>query len=73
MPSLIESFGQLALEAASCGVPTVCFENTGVTEIVQHLKTGYVAKNNSEADFKNGIEWCLKNKIQLKYQIIALI
>ena len=62
MPSLIESFGQLALEAASCGVPTVCFENTGVTEIVQHLKTGYVAKNNSEADFKNGIEWCLKNK-----------
>jgi glycosyltransferase involved in cell wall biosynthesis len=59
MPSLIESFGQMALEACSCGTPTVCFANTGVTDVVQHLKTGFVANHGSDDDFLRGIIWCL--------------
>ena len=74
VPSTLESFGQLALEASSCGTPSVCFENTGITEIVEHLKTGYVSKMNSVSDFENGIDWCLnkENSLNLSKNCIKL-
>lgn len=59
MPSLLESFGQMALEASSCGTPTVCFNDTGITDVVEHLKTGYVAEHSNNDDFYKGILWCL--------------
>jgi len=62
VPSSLESFGQLALEAMSCGIPTVCFDKTGVVDIIDHLKTGYISKENSISDFINGINWCLDKK-----------
>jgi len=40
MASLGEAFGQTALEAASCGTPTVAFEVGGIPEIVRHCDTG---------------------------------
>ena len=40
MPSLIEAFGQVALEAAACEIPTIAFNNTGVAEIISHKKNG---------------------------------
>lgn len=74
IPSYLESFGQIALEALSCGTPSVCFDKTGVTEVVQHLKTGYVAKNNDREDFEKGIFWCLdfSNKKNLYDECIKL-
>ena len=44
MPSRIEAFGQVALEAGSCSLPTISFRNTGVEDIVDHKKNGYLAK-----------------------------
>ena len=38
MPSRIEAFGQVALEAGSCSLPTISFRNTGVEDIVDHKK-----------------------------------
>tara|TARA_B100001964_G_C14213064_1_gene591403 strand:- start:602 stop:1828 length:1227 start_codon:yes stop_codon:yes gene_type:complete len=61
IPSLIEAFGQVALEAASCNVPTVAFKNTGVTEIIEHKKNGYLAEFNNSEDLFNGINWCLED------------
>ena len=63
IPSLLEAFGLIALEAIHCGVPCVVFENTGLTSIIDHQKNGYVAKYNSEEDLETGISWCLKNMI----------
>ena len=34
VPSLVEAFGQVALEAASCNLPTVAFNDTGLSEII---------------------------------------
>ena len=61
MPSISEVFGQISLEGASCSTPSVVFENTGITDLITHKKTGYVAKKNDFIDFQKGIEWCLQN------------
>jgi len=34
MPSTAESYGMMAVEAAACGVPTVCLKGTAVEEVV---------------------------------------
>ena len=60
-PSVQESFGQTVLEAACCGLPSVCFENTGFCDVVDHKVSGYVAKSEDENDLINGINWCLNN------------
>ena len=61
-PSLIEAFGQVALEAASCKLPTLAFNNTGVTEIILHKVNGYLANYRDVDDLSNGIKWCLDKK-----------
>ena len=62
MPSLIEAFGQVALEAAACNVPTVGFGNTGIQEIIIHKKNGYIAEFKNSEDLYEGIKWCLEDK-----------
>lgn len=42
MPSYLESFGLALLEAMSCGVPTISSNTGGITELVEHGKTGFV-------------------------------
>ncbi len=64
-PSRLETFGQTASESQACGTPVVAFNNSGLTEVIMHLKTGYLAKSFNTDDFANGIKWVLKslNKI----------
>ncbi|NRB37949.1 MAG: glycosyltransferase [Pseudomonadales bacterium] len=66
-PSLEESFGLVFLEAMCCGVPSVCFENTGAaTDIVQHKHTGYIAKYKNSEDLAEGIKYALLEKTRLQ-------
>jgi glycosyltransferase involved in cell wall biosynthesis len=60
-PSLQESFGQTILEASCCGIPSVCFEDTGFCDVVSHKNNGYVAKLDTEDDLIEGVNWCLDN------------
>ena len=60
-PSVQESFGQTALEAASCGLPSVCFEGTGFCDVIDHKVNGYLVKREDEKGLIDGINWCLKN------------
>jgi glycosyltransferase involved in cell wall biosynthesis len=43
MPSLYETFGQVAAEALACKTPVVAFDSGGVREVVRHEQTGYLA------------------------------
>ncbi len=44
VPSIIESFGQVAAEALSCCTPVVSFDTSGLRDIVHHRSTGLVAR-----------------------------
>lgn len=59
VPSLQEAFGQTASESMACGTPVVAFGATGLLDIVDHKKTGYLAKPFESADLACGIEWVL--------------
>lgn len=43
-PGINESLGMVFLEAQSCGLPVVAFDNAGVPEAVNHGKTGLLVK-----------------------------
>jgi len=59
VPSRFEAFGQVALEAAACGTPSVGFSNTGVNEIIEHKFNGYIAKYLDTFDLSEGIKFIL--------------
>lgn len=44
VPSMVESFGQVAAEALSCATPVVCFDCSGLKDIVITGRTGLLAK-----------------------------
>ena len=55
MPSRMEAFGQVALEAGSCSLPCVSFKNTGVEDIIKHNDDGYLADYLNIEDLTRGI------------------
>ena len=65
VPSRQESFGQTASEAHACGTPVIAFDNSGLTDIVEHLKTGYLAKAFDTTDLAHGIQWLLSDLSRL--------
>ena len=54
-PSKADSFGIVVAEALACGLPVITFNTGGIPEIVEHMKTGYVAEHRNIDDFKKGI------------------
>ena len=59
MPSTIEAFGQVALEASSCGIPTVGFKDTGIEDIIEHKVNGFLSNYLDQDDFDKGVNWTL--------------
>ena len=55
-PSLEETYGQVFVEAALCGVPSVGFEGTGTDDAVRHGVTGLLVKNGSSEALKDAID-----------------
>ena len=61
VPSIQEAFGKTAIEALACGTPVVCFDSTGLKDIVDHHQNGYRAECFSSVDLATGISWVLEN------------
>ena len=62
VPSRNESFGQVASEAMACSRPVVCFDSSGLRDIVDHKVNGYLAKSFDASDFAMGILWLMDNE-----------
>jgi len=66
VPSKQESFGLIAIEAMACGTPVVAFSSTGLLDIIDNRKNGYLATPYESADLGSGINWCLENNKDLQ-------
>ena len=62
IPSRIDNLPLKGLEASSCGVPIVCFDIGGMTDLVIHKKNGWLAKSFETQDLAYGIREILTNK-----------
>ncbi len=65
VPSIQESFGQVASEALSCGTPVVAFATSGLLDVVEHNVTGYLASPYDEVDLARGMELLLSDQSRL--------
>lgn len=61
VPSRLDNLPQTALEAQSCGVSVVAFNATGLPDVVEHERTGYLADPYDPADLAHGIGWVLES------------
>jgi glycosyltransferase involved in cell wall biosynthesis len=60
-PSVQEAFCQTASEALACGTPVVAFGATGLLDVVEHQKCGYLAQPYDAVDLGRGIAWVLED------------
>jgi glycosyltransferase involved in cell wall biosynthesis len=72
VPSLQEAFGQTASEAMACGTPVVAFGATGLLDIVDHQKNGYLAEPFDVKDLAKGIDWVLEHNAPESLSVSAI-
>lgn len=61
-PSIQETFCQTAAEALACGTPVVAFGATGLLDVVEHRRCGYLARPYHSDDLARGIAWVLEDE-----------
>lgn len=62
IPSRQESFGQTGSEAQACGCPVVAFDATGLKDVVENNKTGFLVTPYDHSELVNAISVIIKNK-----------
>ena len=72
IPSHREGFPAVVIEAASCGIPTLCSNIYGLHDSIIENKTGFFHKVKSINDIKKKMLYIIKNKkLVKKYGISA--
>lgn len=61
VPSMMENFPNTALEAMACGTPCVAFEQGGMTDLIEHERSGYLARPYETEDLMRGIRLLLED------------
>ena len=61
-PSRQDNLPNTVLESLSCGVPVVAFNIGGMSDLIDHKKTGYLAKPFNTKELAYGVEWCLEKQ-----------
>lgn len=57
--SLQDAWPKTFAEAMYCATPAVCFDQTSISEIVEHKKNGFIVKKREAKALKEGIIWLL--------------
>jgi len=59
IPSRQDNLPQTGVEAQSCGCPLVTFDCSGLPDLLEHKRTGYIAKAFDVDELAYGVEWVL--------------
>jgi glycosyltransferase involved in cell wall biosynthesis len=57
IPSIQDNLPNTVIEAMACGVPVVGFNVGGISEIIDHKKTGFLADPQNVEGLTEGIQW----------------
>ena len=60
-PSIQENLPFTVMEAMACGTPCVAFRQGGVPDLIDHERTGYLARPFEAEDLARGIAWVLED------------
>jgi glycosyltransferase involved in cell wall biosynthesis len=63
--SLADNFPNTIVESLACGTPVVGFNVGGIPDLVDHKRTGYLARYKDSNDLAEGIRWVLNCKEDL--------
>ncbi len=66
IPSYREGFGTVVIEAASCGIPSLCSNIYGLNDAIIQNKTGFFHNAGSINDIKKKMIYIIKNKKLVK-------
>jgi glycosyltransferase involved in cell wall biosynthesis len=61
VPSIQEALSYAAVESAACGTPCVAFRQGGIVDVIEHDRTGYLARPYEPDDLARGIDRVLGN------------
>lgn len=68
-PSLEDNLPNTVMESLACGTPCVAFNIGGMPDLIEHERSGYLAKAYEIEDFARGIVWVLEDPI--RYQKLS--
>ena len=71
VPSTEDNQPQVGLEAMACGTPIIGFNTCGIPEMIEHRKTGLLAKAEDAQDLARQISWIINNPLQRQQMGIA--
>lgn len=64
VPSLQDNMPNTVKESLSCGTPVVAFRTSGLPDMIEHKKNGYLAAPHDDKDLAEGIKWVISDKIR---------
>ena len=65
VPSLEDNLPNTIMEAMACGTAVAAFDAGGISDMIEHTHTGYLAEIGSSEDLARGIRWCLEHGEEL--------
>jgi len=65
LPSIVEGFAHVVLEAMSCGVPVISTPNTCGPDVIREATDGFIVPIRSPEAIADRLSWCLENRREL--------
>ena len=62
-PSMLENLSNTVMEAMACGTPCVAFHQGGMPDLIEHGRTGYLARPYDPDDLAAGIGGVLEDDV----------
>ena len=68
-PSTQENLANTVMEALACGTPCVAFGIGGMSDMIEHKRTGYLAQPFDAEDLAKGIAWVIED--EERWQVLS--